>query len=118
MASKAVRSKDRRQINASTPKDLRGTRADRRRCPDCGYTISAQSKSVAGGTVLTLSCGSCGWTKSSRQTDAAALLAKMSWALPLEKKGAGLQISFPSELAEALNLKAGGSLLLNPLSLP
>ena len=68
--------------------------------------------------MITLSCESCGCSKSSRQTDADVLMARMSWSLPLEKKGAGLQVAFPAELADALKLKAGDELLLNPLTLP
>jgi hypothetical protein len=114
----STRGKDRRQINVKTPLDKRGTGTERRRCPDCGSSLQSSTKTVAGGSVITLSCTRCDWTHSSRTTDADVLMTRMSWALPLEKKGGGLQVAFPSELAEALKLKAGDSLLLRPLTLP
>lgn len=111
-------SRDRRKINASTPLDRRGSGKERRRCPDCQAPLTASLRKVADGSVTTLSCANCGWTQSSRQADADILMAKLTWALPLEKKGAGLQVSFPSELADSLKAKAGDELVLSPLTLP
>lgn len=118
MTGKPARSKDRRQINVSTPKDQRGQGAERRKCPECKGAVQQTKKSVAGGTVITLACVNCDWTQSSRQTDADVLLAKLTWSLPLEKKGGALQLDFPSELAAALKAKAGDELVLSPLTLP
>jgi hypothetical protein len=113
-----ARNKDRRQINVSTPRDQRGKGRERRKCPDCKGSLKESIKTIAGGTVSTLSCTRCDWTQSSRQTDADVLLAKMSWSLVLEKKSTGLQVPFPAELAEALRIKPGDELLLSPLTLP
>jgi hypothetical protein len=52
------------------------------------------------------------------RTDADVLLAKLTWALPLEKKAGSLQTAFPPELADALKIKAGDELILSPLTLP
>jgi hypothetical protein len=118
MSSQPARGTDRRQINAATPKDRRGSGQERRRCPECHAALETSVKRVAGGSVTTLTCPSCGWSRSSRQTDADVLVAKMTWALSLEKKSGGLQLNFPAELAEALNAKAGDELVLSPLTLP
>jgi hypothetical protein len=112
------KSSDRRQVNAATPAERRGTGSERRRCPDCKGPLTQSKKTVATGSVTTLSCKNCDWTQSSRQSDADLLLAKMTWALLIEKKSAGLQVSFPSELADALKAKAGDELMLSPLTLP
>jgi hypothetical protein len=116
--AKPMRSQDRRQINVASPAERRGTAPERRRCPECKSALAVTRRAVAGGTVTTLSCNSCDWTQSSRQTDADLLLAKMSWSLTLEKKPGGLQLSFPAELAEALKARPGDELLLAPLTLP
>jgi hypothetical protein len=118
MSQVPARNKDRRQINVSTPKERRGKGSERRRCPECQGPLKESHKAVAGGTVTTLSCANCDWTHSSRQTDADILLAKMTWALVLEKKSSQLQVPFPPELAEALRIKPGDELVLSPLTLP
>ena len=118
MSPKPARSKDRRTINASTPSERRGSGAERRRCPECQGEITSSRKAVAGGSVTTLACKNCDWTRSSRQTDADVLMAKLTWALSLEKKGGSLQAAFPSELSDALKMKAGDELILSPLTLP
>jgi hypothetical protein len=118
MSSVPARNKERRQINVSTPKDRRGKGTERRKCPECQGALKESHKTVAGGTVTTLSCSQCDWSQSSRQTDAGILMAKMTWSLPLEKKPSGLQVPFPAELAEALRIKAGDELVLSPLTLP
>ena len=118
MASKPSRLKDRRTINASVVSDKRGSAKERRRCPECGAALNSATRAVAGGSVITLSCSRCDYSKSSRQTDADTLMAKMTWGLVLEKKGASLQLEFPSELADALKAKAGDELILSPLTLP
>jgi len=45
-------------------------------------------------------------------------MAKLTWALSLEKKGSSLQAAFPTELSDALKMKAGDELILSPLTLP
>jgi hypothetical protein len=118
MSQKPARNKDRRQINVSTPGERRAGGTDRRKCPDCKGPLKVQLRAIASGTVTTLSCERCLWTQSSRQTDADLLLAKMSWALMLEKKGGALSAAFPAELAEALKIRPGDELLLSPHTLP
>lgn len=118
MSSKPARSKDRRTVNVSTPVDKRGSSTERRRCPECKSALTVTRKALSGGSVTTLACVNCDWTQSSRQTDADVLMAKMTWALPVEKKASGLQLPFPPELADALKIKAGDELILSPLTLP
>ncbi len=96
---------ERRQVNSSTDQERRGTGQERRRCPDCQAPLKTETRPLAGGSVITMTCAKCGWTKSSRQTDASVLLAKLTWALPLEKKGGAWNASFPAELADSLKLK-------------
>ena len=118
MSPKAARSKDRRQINASTPGERRGSGSERRLCPECKSALKTERKALAGGTLTTISCTKCDWSQSSRQTDADVLLAKMTWSLELERKSGAFQAAFPAELAEALKIKAGDELVLSPLTLP
>lgn len=118
MGSKPARGKDRRQINASSPSEQRGSGTERRLCPECKSALKSSKKIVAGGTVNTLACTQCDWSQSSRQTDADVLLAKMTWALSLERNAGAFHAAFPAELAEALKIKAGDELLLSPLTLP
>jgi hypothetical protein len=112
------RKQDRRKLNVSVPNDRRGKGQERRKCPECSGALKSTRRSVAGGSVTSFSCESCGWSSSSRQTDADLLLAKMTWSLPLEKKASGWQLPFPPELVDALKLKSGDQLVLSPLTLP
>ena len=118
MASNLSRSRDRRQLNVSVPQDRRGKGAEKRRCPECNGALKGATRRVAGGSVLTLTCGSCSWSSSSRQTDADTLLLKLTWALSLDKKGGLLSTTLPPELSDALKLKGGDELILQPLVLP
>jgi hypothetical protein len=118
MAEAVSRGRDRRQLNVPAVAERRGKGTEKRRCPDCNGALTQSSRRVAGGSVLTSSCAACGWSHSSRQTDADTLLLKMSWSLQLERKSGLLSASFPPELTEALGLKAGDQLLLSPLVLP
>lgn len=112
------RKQDRRKLNVAVPDERRGKGTEKRRCPECSGELKTVRRGLAGGSVTSVSCAACGWSSSSRQTDADLLLAKMTWTLPLEKKTAGWLLPFPPELAEALKLKAGDQLVLSPLTLP
>ena len=110
--------KDRRQINKSASTERRGKKPDRRRCPDCQSSLITSLRRVAGGTVTTVRCSSCDWSRSSRQTDLKTLMAKLTWSMPLEKTSAGYSLPFPHELARSLGLKAGDEFVLEPLTSP
>ena len=119
MANSPIRSgKDRRQINTSDVRERRGKKPDRRRCPECSGELSSALKKVAGGSVTKVSCKSCAWSRSSRQTDLSTLMAKLTWSMPLEKKTAGYSLPFPHELAKSLSLKSGDEFILKPLTSP
>ena len=119
MPSSPIRSgKDRRQVNASTAKERRGSRVDRRRCPKCQSTISQSFRRIAGGTVTTVSCSKCDWSRSSRQVDLKTLMARLTWSMPLEKSGKGYSLPFPEELVKSLKLKTGDEFILDPLTSP
>lgn len=113
-----TRSKDRRQLNVAVSKDLRGSGADRRKCPECASVLDRSVKRLAGGSVTVLDCPQCGWSRSSRQTDADVLTLKLTWALELKSSGGQLAALLPPELASALKAKAGDSLVLTPLTSP
>ncbi len=116
--AQASRGGDRRKINISTPLDKRGQGQERRKCPECGALLKTATKRVATGSVTTTQCPACGYSKSSRQTDADLLMAKMTWALQVERKAGQFNVELPLELAEALSIKAGDNLVLSPLTLP
>jgi hypothetical protein len=110
--------RERRQVNVNVSQDKRQSPAERRRCPDCGGTLGASVKRVAGGNVRVVSCASCGWTQSARSTDADVLLLKLTWALDLQFKNGQLNAVLPPELTEALKLRGSDQLLLSPLTSP
>ncbi len=118
MAERPVRRRERRQINVKVADERRQSPAERRLCPDCGGPLEAELKRVAGGNVRSVVCAQCGWSHSSRSTDADVLLLKMTWALDLESKGGQLSAALPPELIDALKLSAGDQLLINPLTSP
>ena len=115
-----ARQKDRRQLNVAPPTGERrkGSNPDRRKCPDCGTALTKNSRRLAGGTVTVAECPKCGWSKSSRQTDADVLLLKMTWPLALEMHQGQLAAVLPQELTDALKLKQGDDLVLAPLTSP
>ena len=110
--------KERRQVNVSAKEERRKSTVDRRTCPDCNGKLETLLKRVAGGTVRTSSCGNCGWSQSSRATDADVLMLKLSWGLELQTKGGFLGLSLPPEFSDALKLKSGDQLILSPLTSP
>jgi uncharacterized Zn finger protein len=110
--------KERRQVNVSVSQDKRKSATERRHCPDCDGPLEKSLKRVAGGSVATLKCPKCGWSHSSRATDADVLLLKMSWALDVQTKGGYMSAVLPPELSDALKLKSGDQLLISPLTSP
>jgi hypothetical protein len=116
--SPVSRNRDRRQLNVPVPADRRGSAPERRKCPDCGALLKRSVRRLAGGTVSQLDCPECGWTKSSRQTDADVLLLKMTWGLELKSLGGQLTATLPPELGDALKAKAGDQLIISPLTSP
>ena len=117
MAEKPKR-RERRQVNAPVASDKRKAPAERRRCPDCGGALEAEVKRVAGGNVRVVRCANCGWSQSARATDADVLLLKLTWALDLQQRSGQWSAALPPELADALKLRGGDQLLLNPLTSP
>jgi hypothetical protein len=117
--SPVSRQKDRRQLNVPTTAERRhqGGR-ERRRCPACGTFLKQAVRTLKGGTVTASTCPSCGWSKSSRQTDANVLLLKLTWPLTLESHDGGLAAVLPPELAAALKAKSGDAWELAPLTSP
>jgi len=114
---KASRSQDRRKVNAKVVMDRRGTGQDRRNvCPECGSAVNRQVRKTKAGTVTTLFCTRCSWNRASEQTDVEVLLAKLTWALPLEKRGAMYHLPFPFELIQTLGLAEGDTLELKPVT--
>jgi hypothetical protein len=109
---------DRRQLNAPSTKERRGKKVDRRRCPKCSSKLATSLRRVAGGTVTTVRCEKCDWNRSSRQTDLNTLMAKLTYAMPLERKTGGYSLPFPHELAKSLGIKAGDEFILKPLTSP
>jgi hypothetical protein len=116
--SPVSRNRDRRQLNVPVPAERRGSAPERRKCPDCGALLKRSVRRLAGGSVTQLDCGECGWTKSSRQTDADVLVLKMTWALPLKQLGGQLGVVVPPELGDALKAKPGDQLIISPLTSP
>ena len=116
--AEAPKRKERRQVNVSTKDERRTNSADRRTCPDCSGKLETLLKRVAGGTVRTTSCAHCGWSASSRATDADVLMLKLSWGLELQTKGGQLGLTLPPEFSDALKLKTGDQLILSPLTSP
>lgn len=116
--AEAPKRKERRQVNVGTKDERRKSSVDRRTCPDCGGKLETLLKRVAGGTVRTTSCANCGWSSSSRATDADVLLLKLSWGLELQTKGGQLGLTLPPEFSDALKLKTGDQLILSPLTSP
>jgi hypothetical protein len=112
------RNRDRRQLNVPVPAERRGSAPERRKCPDCGALLKRSVRRLAGGSVTQLDCGQCGWTKSSRQTDADVLVLKMTWALELKPLGGQLSATLPPELGDALKAKPGDQLIISPLTSP
>jgi hypothetical protein len=113
------RHKDRRQLNVAPPLERRKQGGkERRRCPSCGGTLTQAVRPLVGGTVTASTCTACGWSSSSRQQDADALILKLAWPLVLESHEGGLAAVLPPELAKALNAKAGDTWRLNPLTSP
>jgi hypothetical protein len=118
MTSPVSRNRDRRQLNVPVPAERRGSAPDRRKCPDCGALLKQSVRRLAGGSVTRLECPQCGWTKSSRQTDADVLVLKMTWGLELRQLGGQLTATLPPELADALKAKTGDQLIISPLTSP
>lgn len=116
--SPVSRQKDRRQLNVGVPSERRrqGGSREKRRCPSCGGPLDQAIRLVKGGTVTASTCSACGWSKSSRQTDADLLLLKLDWPLTLEAHEGGLAAVLPPELGAALKAKAGDEWTLTPLT--
>jgi hypothetical protein len=117
--SSVSRQKDRRQLNVPVAQEHRrqGGR-ERRRCPECGASLEQVVRKLVGGSVTASTCSKCGWTRSSRQTDADVLVLKLNWALTLEPHTGQLAAVLPAELATALKAKAGDEWILSPLTSP
>jgi hypothetical protein len=105
-------------LNVAVPQDRRKGGRERRRCPECGGNLDQVVRKLAGGTVTASTCLSCGWSKSSRQTDADLLVLKLVWSLELEPHSGQLAVVLPQELVSALKAKAGDSWEIAPLTSP
>ncbi len=114
----APKRKERRQVNIGIKDERRKASVDRRSCPDCHGKLETLLKRVAGGTVRSTSCAHCGWSQSSRATDADVLMLKLSWGLDLQTRGGHLGLSLPPEFSDALKLKSGDQMILSPLTSP
>jgi hypothetical protein len=91
---------------------------ERRSCPECGTRLEQVVRKLASGSVTASTCPKCGYSKSSRQTDAEVLLLKLVWSLELESHGGQLAAVLPPELASSLKAKAGDEWILAPLVSP
>jgi len=117
--SPVTRQKDRRQLNVQVSVEKRrpGGR-ERRRCPECGGPLEQAVRKLAGATVTASTCAACGWSRSSRQTDADVVVLKLTWPLEIEPHGGLLAAVLPPELSSALKARAGDQLILAPLTSP
>ncbi len=71
MFKKSVkRGDDRRKVNRAVLVDRRGTKPERRRCPECKGTLFSKTNKVKGGTVTAVVCPDCGWKQVSEQVAA------------------------------------------------
>jgi len=64
------RADDRRKVNRAVKVDRRGTKPERRKCPQCKGTLFAKINKVKGGTVTAVVCADCGWKAVSEQVAA------------------------------------------------
>ena len=89
--------RDRRRRNLGVGVDRRGTKEERRRCPDCGSELWQSVKKIATGTRTTIACTKrgCGWSTSSSQIDAKFTTLKLSWEMPVEKMGMHHVVELP-----------------------
>lgn len=112
--------KDRRRVNLGVGVDRRGTKDERRRCPQCGNELWQAVKKIPTGTRTVIACikRGCGWSTKSNQIDSKVLTLKLKWDLPIEKMGASYVVEIPKPVMRALDLQGGDSLTLNPLTLP
>ncbi len=118
MPKSLARSGDRRELNVPVKADRRGGGQDRRKCPQCGSALKKELRTTSTGTVLTARCPRCDWKRVSRQYDLKVVLSKMTWELPIESRPSGTLVHLPAELMQALEVGAGDSLVLRPLTLP
>ena len=112
--------KDRRKINLGIAVERRGSRDERRRCPQCGSELWQTIKKIPTGTRTTIACTrrGCGWSTRSNQVDSRVLTLKLTWDLPVEKMGGAFMVELPRQVMRALDLRAGDKLSLCPLTLP
>ena len=89
------RQKDRRALNVPVVNERRKGGKERRSCPECGTRLEQVVRKLASGSVTASTCPKCGYSKSSRQTDADVVLLKLVWSLELESHGGQLAAVLP-----------------------
>ncbi len=69
MLLKPKRKDDRRKVNRAVKVDRRGTKPERRRCPNCRGPLTTKAHRARGGTKTVTVCLQCGWSAISDQID-------------------------------------------------
>ena len=67
MLLKPKRKEDRRKVNRAVKVDKRGTKVERRRCPECRGPLMTKISRAKGGTKTLTVCLKCGWSAISAQ---------------------------------------------------
>jgi predicted RNA-binding Zn-ribbon protein involved in translation (DUF1610 family) len=98
--------KDRRKLNLRVAQNQRGTKMDRRLCPDCGRLVMGRIKSARGGTVQFSRCAYCGWeSKKSKQVDEGLAEILLSFDGRIDKAGKKLWMELDPAVLDAAGYK-------------
>ncbi len=110
--------RDRRKVNQAVGADRRKGAAERRRCPDCGSSLSQSVVKAPGGTLTRVYCTKCDYRSESRQVDEERLHSLAGFEFMVESGSRGAFLELDRDFLKAARLKPGDRLELKPVYSP
>jgi hypothetical protein len=112
------RAAERRKANQVAPKERRGHKPDRRRCPDCGSSVRTLTEAFPGGTVTKRYCSKCHWKQTSRQMDVERIRSLIGFETEIHGSLKRPILELDPDLLKAAGWNLKDTLELKPLYTP
>jgi hypothetical protein len=109
---------DRRKVNQPVGDDRRGTKADRRQCPQCKSILSQGIKSFPGGTWTMTYCTKCNYQVKTKQVDEDHLQALLGFEGMIVGTHKKPLLELNHKMLDFAGLKPGDSIEVKPLYTP